>query len=175
MGTSNDRFQFSLRTLVLAMAYVGFMLAWGRFFWTYHGIGTYWPGGLGMASVGILVFANHQLRNAANAVSAWNWMMVAWLITAANVMWHVARAPNYIHYAERLNVEPFRADVVSWIVAAVTLPMFCTIPGSYVLLIRYRPKPTRLTRTIFIALATATVDAVVFVLAFCSWFERLWS
>jgi len=161
------RWRFSLRSLFLAIALISFVIAWLRWFWTDSGWVTFYPGFYGICSIGVLLLASFQLRSTSGCPSAWNWVAVAWFIVLGNVYYGFFRFTGG-SYTPDAEVMARRAQdgLYLAIVSAITVPLFCTIPTLYILLLHYRSRPSRMTVWIYTILALALVDTVLFVVFF---------
>lgn len=156
--------QFSVRSLIFATAYISFILAWMRWFWTDYGVMTFYPGFYGICSIVVLLFALFELRNESGCPSAWNLIAVAWFITAGNVFYGIELAFGAVSADNPDTLARILQDGVhSAIVSAITLPLFFTVPGLYTLISRYRSRPQPITCAIYCTLALTFVDASLFV------------
>ncbi|MCH7725042.1 MAG: hypothetical protein IH991_00975 [Planctomycetes bacterium] len=155
--------QFSIRSLILAIVFISFILAWIRWFWTDYGLAAYYPGFYGICSVGVLLMAWFQLRNASGCPSVWNLIALAWFVSIGNLFYSILLAFNSISAESADTLARLRQDgVYLSIVSAITLPLFFTVPGLYVLVFLYRSRPKPITCFIYCSLALVIVDAFLF-------------
>lgn len=173
-STVNDgvvSWRFSLRTLIAATAYVAFALAWVRWTWLEReGLWTYYGGPYGICSAGCLLLAYVQLRLAAirdrwaaGARFAWNLIALAWLLVVVSFL------DGMFHALTTISAEPPErlAEIVQESVSyasipAVSVPLLLTLPLLYTLLVARRSLPDRTTRWIFVSVAVAAVDGLLF-------------
>jgi len=157
--------QFSIRKLILAVAFVAFVLSWLRWFWTENEFAAYYPGFYGLCSVVVLLIACFQLRRASGCSSAWNLVAVAWFIAIGNLFCGILQAFSVVS-ADNLGAlaQLLQEGVYIAIVSAITLPLFFTVPVLYLLVVRYRSHPQSITCWLYGSLAMAAADTVLFVI-----------
>jgi hypothetical protein len=154
-------FQFSLATMVFACAYVSLVLGWIRWTWNDYGWTIYYPGALGMCSLGILGVAYCHLRGNSLPMSAWNLIAIAWLVVIANVFYGLMRSFMVTSCeGPRLFWQLLWESLYLSIVSAITLPLFCTIPAVYLLVLRDRAPPVLSAWRVHLALIIAVLDAI---------------
>jgi len=165
------KWRFSLRTLIAATAYVAFALA--RVRWTrleHEGLWTYYGGPYGIFSAGCLLLAYVQLRLAAirhrwaaGARFAWNLIALAWLLAVASFLHGVVSVWSTVSADPPDRIpELVQESLYITVISAVSLPLLLTLPLLYTLLVARRSLPDTTTRLIFVSVAVAAVDGVLF-------------
>jgi len=157
--------RFSVRSLILAVFFLAFILARLRWFGTDYGLAAYHPGFYGLCSVGVLLIACFQLRQASGCSSAWDLVAVAWFVAIANLFYGIFQACDKLSVHDPDGIaQVIQESVYIEIVLAVTLTVFFTVPIVYVLVFHYRSRPQSITRWIYGSLAIAVIDTVLFVI-----------
>ena len=160
--TSHSR--FSLRTLLLATAYTGFVCCWLRYIHPANlSLLVSSPGWLGLATLGVLGYAGWCCR-LAPWCSALDWFVLGALMTAMCGCFSYFDAFNILSTSPPgsrqfarivLQQLPNRAYI------GTTLPLLVAIPIGYWVLRTFEPPLRRASRWLLIELTLAVVDVAL--------------
>ncbi len=170
--------RFSLRSLLLVIAYIAFVLAWLRY-WMLpvpaeladHSLlrpaherlfYRFYPGPSGVFFAAVLLIAAFQLRRREGSDSAWILIALAWYGALAILCSGIIDSYEMVS-----GISPrawqYRRGFEHAVISAVTLPLIATIPNLHLLLFRYRSYPRSASLWIYGALLIAIVDAILLV------------